>query len=332
MYMTLNASSQFARRQSMLNPFCGSVLGRPFEARVRSFHLAVRKAYLKTACDRPALAVFAFSSGDPIRLAFETVGQHHGFAMPRRMMLPLTSHHVHGDDKAEFMADFRAIRQRSFIQAAKWITDALRRSRNPDGPVYIIDEALSGACVMSIMKRLKARLAENGMRNEIRILALASQKKMLFTDDFTEAAQELAARDGAYIHPAVYQRKHVRLRPTDVQLTTEGLGRLLSEGIVSFKAPGFNELIAAGVATAFPVLDLFTTDNLKYNPLLFLDRENGVLKDTARSYSGELLARTQALLNDCGALEAAYLNKGFSKDVERRMAAQPLPAVLKDQI
>lgn len=330
--MTFDARYRPPGSRTMLNPFCGNVLGNHAEAKVRSFHLAVRKAYLKTAIDKPALAVFAFSSGDPIRLAFETVAMRHGFRMPGRLTLPLTSHHVHDEDKAAFTSDFRAIRKRGFAQAAGWIADALKRSSNPAGPVYLIDEVLSGACAMSIRKRLTAQLAKGGVANEVRILAVASQKRMLFGADFSEAAHDLADHGQAYVHPAVYQKKHVRLRPTDVQLTTEGLGRLLNNGIASFKAPGFNELVRAEIAIVFPVLDLFTTDNLSYNPLLFLDRERGVLKDTPRSYSTELLQSTAKLLSECAGLEAAYCDRQFSRNVESGVPAQPLPKVLKDQI
>lgn len=329
--MTLQRTVSPLKRESIHNPFCGKALGHNGEALVRSFHSAVRGAYFKTVSEKPALALFAYSSGYPIRMAFEAVKRQHGFAMPARIMLPLTSHHVHDESRAAFHSDFKGVRKRVFKEATADVADALEHSENPKGPIYLIDEVLSGACVTNIRNRLRVDLLEMGIRNEIKILALASQKKILFNDEFSAAAHELAERDCAYIHPVLYGQKHVRLRPMDVQLTSDGLDILLSAGIASFKAPGFDGLVKYKVATVFPVLDLFTTDNLRYDPLLFLDMQKGVLKATSRSYSHELQESTSALLYDCTQLEGICMDRDLAHNIGKRTMGQKLPKVLGDQ-
>ncbi|MDD5340145.1 MAG: hypothetical protein PHV13_02760 [Candidatus ainarchaeum sp.] len=320
------------KRESMLNPFAGKVLGSNGEALTRSFHLAVRGAYLKTATDKPALALFAYSSGYPIRMAFDAVGRVHGLPVPPRLMLPLTSHHVHREDKPEFLSDFKGMRKRLFDDAADDVADALHGSENPSGPIYLIDEVLSGACVTNIRKMLMGRLVQMGIFNEIKILALASQKDIVFDGSFSIAAHDLAAASYAYVHPEVYGRKDVTLRPRDVQLTVDGLDVLISAGVASFKASCFNDLVSEKIATVFPVLDLFTTDNLMYDPLLFLDRERRVLKATSRSFSQELKESTSTLLHQCGVLEEKYGEKEFSRHVATRTPPQGLPRAVRDQI
>lgn len=283
------------------NPFQDKMMQNELrEPRIRSLAIAMKRAVEIVNGEKPAVVVFANSSGYPLYKIYTKLALREECNDPPALLLPLSSHHFLTQDKREVLGMFREIRENTFRHGAGEIEMGIGRSTNPNGPIYIMDEVLSGSCVVGIRNALSRFLQERGAGNEIRVIGISSQRHMRFVgyrpgEDLSKVAYGYAERGLAYIRQEM--GGGAALQPTDFQITFEGLRVMMEEGSATFKNVGFRRLVNRGIAHAIPVIDLFTTDNLDFNPLLALNRKGMRLESSAESYSTRVIENVSGLSN-----------------------------------
>ncbi|MCX6771927.1 MAG: hypothetical protein NTX79_07780 [Candidatus Micrarchaeota archaeon] len=261
------------------------------------------EAHAKVVEGKPSMLVFAHSSGYPIYRMFKAISSAKDSRMPPMCILPLSSHNFGDSSKKDIAENFKEVRQNTFSYSAKTIKRMLEGSVNPNSPIMLVDEVLSGSCVVGIRNSLKAWLEPVGVKNEIKVIGISSQKHLMFKKSILECASSLIERGMAFINHDSARQSH-GLTYEDLQLTPEGLKGLLFDGIATFKSLGFRRLVNKDVAYAIPVIDLFTSDNFKYNPLLVLNKEEMRLEARPQSYDSKVLSSTSALAYQVGILES----------------------------
>jgi hypothetical protein len=260
------------------------------------------EAHAKIVEERPSLVLFAYSSGYPLYRVLKAISSEERSMLPPVCLLPLSNHHFSDSSKKDILANFREVKQNTYAYASRTIRSKLQESANPASPIILLDEVLSGSCVVGIRNALKDRLESMNVKNEIKIIGISSQKHITFKKSVLECASFLIDVGLAFINPSA-AKQIGDISYEDLQLTPAGLKTLLSSSMATFKNLGFRRLVNKDIAYAIPVIDLFTTDNLDYNPLLFLNKNEMRLETRAQSYSFTLLGKTSTLIHQISTLE-----------------------------
>ena len=162
--------------------------------------------------------------------------------------------------------------------------------------------------------------------------AIASQHQMLFERNSTSEIFSLATEGKAFVNPALLDSWPKTLSPCDFHLTNEGFKVLFDQGTVRFKNSGFEALVKQGVAHVLPVIELFTSDNLKYNPPLVLNEKDYVLEDRVMSYSFDVIGNTFGVVRQVAFLKTILFDKSVSPNVFDRFEPQKIPLRLVQQM
>lgn len=324
----ISSTSHPVKNNTLMNPFEARLLGGN-EAQIRSLHMAIRDAGYRVQFEKPSIVLFSNSSGFPLFKAYVALSQPKEASLPPVFLLPLSSHNFHEGSREKIYGNQKEIRANTYAAEAARLKKGIEFSQNPEGPIYLIDEVLSGASVVGIRRALEKSLRKAGMENRVHVVAIASQEHMLFQGSLPEMIYPLVEKGQAFMHPQVVEQMNKHIRYNDFQLTGAGLEALFAQDAVKFKNSGFEALIRAGVADVIPVIRLFTTDNLAYNPLLVLNEKGMRLEATPISYNHGVQKNTSKLMDNIISVEFYYQNKNCSLHPRDYFLPQPLPSRLR---